>query len=111
MVEPQSDRLDAVFHALSDPIRRSILRDVARKEKTVSRIARPYEVSLAAVSKHLKVLETADLIRRERRGSFQVIRLNASALKSAQRWLSFYERFWQSRLDALQTMLEGENDE
>jgi DNA-binding transcriptional ArsR family regulator len=109
MVKSETARLDSIFHALSDATRRSILRDIAKREKTVSRIARPYRVSLAAVSKHLKVLETADLITREKRGSFQIVRLNAGPMKAAERWLAYYEKFWSQRLDALQDLLEEED--
>lgn len=101
-------RLDSIFHALSDPTRRSILRAVSDGEKTVGEIAKPYRVSLAAVSKHLKVLESASLIHREKRGSFQIVRLNAQALRTAEEWLSYYEQFWNRRLDALQNYFEGE---
>jgi DNA-binding transcriptional ArsR family regulator len=80
MVESGAAQLDSIFHALSDATRRSILRDIAQKEKTVGEIAKPYPVSLAAVSKHLKVLEAAELIEREKRGSFQIVRLNAKTL-------------------------------
>jgi len=109
MVNSNAARLDSVFHALSDPTRRSILRDIAKHEKTVSRIAEPFGVSLAAVSKHLKVLERADLITREKRGSFQIVRLNARPMKQAERWLAYYERFWNQRLDALGNLLEQED--
>lgn len=108
MVNSGTARLDSIFHAISDPTRRSILRSISTREKTVGEIARPYRVSLAAVSKHLKVLESADLIHREKRGSFQIVRLNAQALKTAEEWLSYYEQFWNRRLDALQTYFEGE---
>ncbi len=101
-------RLDCVFHALSDATRRSILRDVATGEKTVGRIAEPYPVSLAAVSKHLKVLERAQLIHRKRKGSFQMVRINAAPMKEAERWLAYYEKFWNQQLDALQGLLERE---
>ncbi len=111
MVNSSVARLDSVFHALSDPTRRSILRAVASEERTVGEIAKPYRMSLAAVSKHLKVLESAELIARERRGSFQIVRLNATALKPANEWLATYETFWNRQLDALQTLLEGEEDE
>ncbi len=104
-------RLDAVFHALSDSTRRAILRDVSKQEKTVGEVAKPYLMSLAAVSKHLKVLEAAELIARERRGSFQIVRLKAASLRPAEEWLAYYERFWSTRLDALQAQLEGESDE
>jgi len=99
-------RLDSIFHALSDSTRRSILRDVSAREKTVSQIAKPYRVSLAAVSKHVKVLEGAGLVRRRKRGSFQFVRTNAKPLKEAKKWLSYYERFWNEQLDRLQAVFE-----
>jgi DNA-binding transcriptional ArsR family regulator len=99
-------RLDSVFHALSDSTRRAILRDVAGAEKTVGKIAEPYPVSLAAISKHLKVLEGARLIRREKKGSFQMVRINAAPMKEAEQWLAYYEKFWNEQLDALQELLE-----
>ena len=101
-------RLDSIFHALSDSTRRAILRDVSKQEKTVGEVAKPYRMSLAAVSKHLKVLEAAELIARERRGSFQIVRLNAASLRPAEKWLAYYETFWSARLDALQAHLEGQ---
>ncbi len=104
----QASRLDCVFHALSDATRRSILRDVATGEKTVGQIAQPYPVSLAAVSKHLKVLEAARLIHREKKGSFQLVRINAAPMKEAGRWLAYYEKFWNQQLDALEDLLERE---
>jgi len=111
MVKASTVQLDALFHALSDATRRAILRDIAGKQKTVGEVARPYRMSLAAVSKHLTVLEAANLVVRERRGSFQVVHLNATALKRAVHWLRFYEQFWNSKLDDLQSLLEGEHDE
>lgn len=108
MVKQNAARLDSIFHALSDSTRRSILQDVASREKTVGELAKPYPVSLAAVSKHLKVLEMADLIARERRGNFQIVRLKAATLESAERWLAHYEKFWSQQLDALQNQLEGD---
>ncbi len=111
MVNSNAARLDSVFHALSDATRRSILRDVSGKEKTVGQIAKPYRMSLAAVSKHLKVLEAAELIARERRGSFQIVRLNAKSLRPAEEWLAFYDKFWTRQIDALQIHLEGEDSD
>jgi DNA-binding transcriptional ArsR family regulator len=99
-------RLDRVFQALSDSTRRSILRRVARRELTVSEIAQPYELTFAAVSKHLKVLEQARLIDRRKDGSFQMISLNPEAMKSADQWLSFYHQFWAKRLETLKSLLE-----
>lgn len=94
--------LDLVFHALADGTRRAILREIATREKTVSEIAEPYAMSLAAVSKHLKVLERAELITRDKRGSFQFIRTNAAPMKQAQKWLSYYEQFWTDQLDRME---------
>ena len=109
MVKSQSHaagatRLDSVFHALSDPTRRSILRRIATQARTVGEIADPFSMSLAAISKHLKVLEQADLIVREKQGSFQFISINAAPMKQAHRWLSHYEQFWGGQLDALADM-------
>jgi len=111
MVKSSAARLDSIFHALADPTRRRILRDVAGGEKSVGEVARPFALTLAAVSKHLNVLEEAELIARERRGSFQIVRLNAEKLKPAEQWLAYYEKFWNRQLDALQNLLEGEKDE
>jgi DNA-binding transcriptional ArsR family regulator len=110
MVKSNALRLDSIFHALSDSTRRAILQDVAAESKTVGEIAKPYAMSLAAVSKHLKVLESAELIARERRGNFQIVRLNPKPLRSAEQWLTFYDKFWNKQLDALQAHLEGENN-
>jgi len=106
MVKSSAARLDSVFHALADATRRSILRDVATREKTVGEVAKPYRLTLAAVSKHLNVLESAELIARERRGSFQIVRLKAQNLRPAEEWLAWYERFWTRQIDALQNYLE-----
>lgn len=97
--------MDAVFHALADPTRRSILRRISGEAKTVSEIADPFAMSLAAVSKHLKVLERADLIVREKRGSYQMISVNPGPMQQAHQWLSHYEQFWGERLDTLANAL------
>ncbi len=110
MVNTQTAQLDSIFHALSDSTRRSILRDVAGRKKTVGEIAKPYRMSLAAVSKHLKVLEAADLIRRERQGSFQMVRTNPATLEPAEQWLAYYHQFWNKQLDALQKHLQENPD-
>ena len=99
-------QLDRVFQALSDSTRRSILRNLAKGERSVSDIAKPFDLTFAAVSKHLKVLEAAELIDRRKQGSFQMIRLNPKNLKTADQWLRFYEQFWSTRMDALRTLLE-----
>ena len=108
MVKSSAARLDSVFHALADPTRRQILRELATGERTVGEIAIPHKMSLAAVSKHIKVLESAELIARERRGSFRIVRLQAQSLKPAEEWIAFYSRFWNQQLDNLEKYLEGE---
>ena len=74
----------------------------------MSEIARPHKMSLAAVSKHIKVLESAELIARERRGSFHIVRLHSQPLKAAEEWISYYSRFWNEQLDNLEKYLDGE---
>jgi DNA-binding transcriptional ArsR family regulator len=106
MVKSEALKLDLIFHALSDSTRRAILHDVSKKEKTVSQIARPHKMSLAAISKHLKVLEAAALIDRKKEGSFQIVSLNAESLKTAEEWILYYQQFWGPRLDALKDFLE-----
>jgi DNA-binding transcriptional ArsR family regulator len=106
MVKSSTARLDSIFRALADPTRRSILRDVSAGEKTVGEVARPFALTLAAVSKHLNVLEAAELIARERRGSFQIVRLKADSLRPAENWLAYYEKFWNRQLDSLEKYLE-----
>ncbi len=106
MVELSVASWDSVFHALSDATRRAILRDVSREARTVGQIAEPYNMSLAAVSKHLQVLERAELVRREKQGNFRMVRLNADTLRAAQEWLAYYETFWTGQLNALQNYLE-----
>lgn len=74
-------------------------------------IARPYEMSLAAVSKHVQVLERAELVERQRRGQFQIVRLKPKNLRAAQDWLAFYENFWSAGLDRLQAVLETQPEQ
>lgn len=100
--------MNTVSHALGDATRRQMLRDLAAGAHTVSALARPFEMSLAAVSKHIKVLEGAGLIRREVRGRAHLCRLDPAPLASAHEWLGFYERFWNSRLDLLEQLLRDE---
>jgi DNA-binding transcriptional ArsR family regulator len=107
MVELEAPPLDTVFHALGDATRRRMLRDLAGGERTVGQLAEPFAISLAAASKHIKVLENAGLIRREVRGRTHLCRLDPGPLASAHHWLSFYERFWTDRLDALERLLRS----
>jgi len=105
MVELQTQRLDTVFHALGDATRRQMLRELTRGERTVSELAEPFAMSLAAASKHIKALENAGLIRREVRGRTHVCSLEPGPLASAHEWLGFYERYWTGRLDVLERLL------
>lgn len=109
MVESHTQALNAVFHALGDPTRRDMLRSLAEGERTVSELAEPFDMSLAAASKHVKVLETAGLIRREIRWRTHVCRLAPRPLAEAHEWLGFYERFWTGRLDQLERLLREED--
>ncbi len=109
MVELRAPELDNVFHALGDATRRHMLRSLAGGERTVSQLAEPFAISLAAASKHIKALENAGLIRREVRGRTHICRLAPGPLAGAHEWLSFYERFWNSRLDELERLLREED--
>jgi DNA-binding transcriptional ArsR family regulator len=109
MVELQTSALDSVFHALGDATRRQMLRDLTQGERTVSQLAEPFSMSLAAASKHIKALENAGLIRREVRGRTHLCRLEPGPLASAHEWLGFYQRFWSSRLDVLERLLREED--
>ena len=109
MVKLETPQLNAIFHALGDATRRRMLRELARGERTVGELARPYDISLAAASKHIKALESAGLIRRQVRGRTHLCRLDPGPLASAHKWLSFYERFWTGRLDVLERLLRSED--
>jgi DNA-binding transcriptional ArsR family regulator len=108
MVELEAPQLSHIFHALSDATRRRMVLELASGERTVGQLAQPYSVSLAAASKHIKVLESAGLIHREVRGRTHLCRLDPGPLESAYEWLSFYERFWTVRLDVLDWLLREE---
>ncbi|GMQ96286.1 MAG: metalloregulator ArsR/SmtB family transcription factor [Gammaproteobacteria bacterium] len=111
MVNYQMPDLDGVFHALADPTRRAIIGALARGPKTVGEISRPFDISLPAVSKHLKVLERARLVSRQVRGREHHCRLNAETLAPARDWLSFYSGFWGERLDALDALLHEQDQD
>lgn len=109
MVDYHPDRLDAVFHALADPTRRAMLRQLADGERKVGELAEPHAMTLAAASKHIKALERAGLVRREVRGRIHVCRLDAQPLHGGFEWLRHYERFWNQRLDDLEALLRAED--
>jgi len=100
--------MDAVFHALANDTRRTMLERLAEHQLTVGELAEPLEMSLAAAAKHVTVLERAGLIRKSARGRQHVCRLDPAALASADAWLRFYERHWNRRLDALETLYRTE---
>jgi DNA-binding transcriptional ArsR family regulator len=102
------DRLDAVFHALADPTRRAMLRQLQAGESSVTELAAPFAMSFAGASKHLRTLEKAGLVRRTVQGRTHLCRLETEPLAAAEEWLHFYTRFWNDRLDALEREL-GEN--
>jgi DNA-binding transcriptional ArsR family regulator len=103
--------MDEVFQALSDPTRRSMLRELALSERTVSELADAYPMTLPAASKHIRVLERAGLIRREIHWRTHFCHLEAAPLERAYRELQFYERFWTSRLDVLERLLREEDEQ
>ena len=106
MVKYYTDRLDAAFFALSDPTRRAVLARLAQGAAAVSELAAPFSMTLPALTKHLVLLENADLIVREKTGRTVMCRLNAAALQPASEWMAFYERFWPAQFDALASYLE-----
>lgn len=109
MVESESHALTDIFRALGDNTRMRMLGDLAAGEKTVSELAEPFAMSLAAASKHIRVLESAGLIEREIRWRTHVCRLKPEPLAEAYRWLGQYERFWTARLDLLDQLLRAED--
>ena len=100
-----TDRLSATFAALADPTRRAILARLALGETSVTELAQPFEMSLPAVSKHLKVLERAGLIARGREAQWRPCRIEPRALKDVDDWLERYRRFWDASLDRLDAYL------
>ena len=101
-----SKHLDLTFSAISDPTRRAILLQLAQGEKPILDLASPYSMSLPAISKHIRILENAGLLTRAKRGRVNYCRLNADPLREAGKWLVFYQRFWNTKLDALEKFLE-----
>ena len=100
-----TDTLSTTFAALADPTRRAILGQLAQGEKSVTELAAPFEMSLPAVSKHLKVLERAGLIARGREAQRRPCRLEAAPLREVSQWVADYRAFWDQRLDRLEAYL------
>jgi DNA-binding transcriptional ArsR family regulator len=103
--ELSSDQLSSTFAALADPTRRAILARLASGETSVTELAEPFEMSLPAISKHLKVLERAGLIARGREAQWRPCRLEAGPLKDAAKWIEYYRRFWEQSFDRLEEYL------
>ena len=108
MVDDKSAQLDVVFQALADATRRSMLRRLAKEELTVGQLAEPFDMSLAAASKHIKVLERAGLVQRTVQGRTHVCRLDARPMHGGMEWIRYYEQFWNERLDRLEALLKAE---
>jgi len=100
------DQLSSTFAALADPTRRAILARLALGETSVTELSRPFEMSMPAVSKHLKVLERAGLVSRGREAQWRPCRLEASPLRDAASWIEEYRRFWAPYMDALERHLD-----
>ncbi len=102
----QADQLSATFAALADPTRRAILARLARGQVTVTELAKPFDMTMPAISKHLKVLERAGLVERGREAQYRPCTLNGRPLKDADEWIERYRRFWEQSLDRLDTYLQ-----
>src|SRR5438034_10131900 len=106
MVKYNQQTLDRTFAGLADPTRRRLLAHLARGDKCVTHLARPHAMSLPAVSKHLRVLEKAGLLRRRRYGRMHEMQLEARPLKQAAQWVEEYRKFWEGSLNRLADYLE-----
>lgn len=107
----QDDTLDAAFSALAHPARRAILAQLAKGAATVNALAEPFDMSLPAVSKHIRVLENAGLITRGRDAQFRPCALNTEPLKAIAAWTDQYRHIWEVRFDAMQGLLQSLKDE
>ncbi len=106
MVEYSSKVLDRTFGALADPTRRRLLAQLAEGEECVTDLARPHAISLAAVSKHLIVLEKAGLVKRRKDGRVHSLRLEAKPMQEAQAWINRYREFWEGHLNQFEKYLD-----
>lgn len=106
MVNYMQHRLDLVFGALAHPIRRGILTRLSSGEATVAELARPFQVSAPAITKHMRILEEAGLLSRKKQGREHHCRIEQRRLKEAQAWMERHRKFWNERLDALELYLK-----
>lgn len=105
-MKPTADKLSLTFTALSDPTRRAILAKLSLGETTVQELSKPFEMSAPAISKHLKVLETAGLISRGKEAQWRPCRIEVEALKEASDWISEYRQIWEESFDRLDAYLK-----
>ena len=110
MVNYFAPTLDLTFNALSHPIRRGILTQLARGAASIKDLARPFNISLPAILKHIGILEKAGLVTTSKEGRVKTCQLNAAPMQEAVEWLAFYEQFWNQQFDSLATFLEETND-
>ncbi len=111
MVKYSDAELNKVFHALSDTTRRAILARLSNGDVAVTELARPFDMSLPAISKHLSVLEKAGLLQRHKDGRIRRCQLIAGPLETAADWIKFYRQFWEAQLDSLTDYLEKNTDD
>jgi DNA-binding transcriptional ArsR family regulator len=111
MVNDSAEQLTTVFLALADPTRRAILECLTHGEASGTELARPFSISVPAISKHLRVLEHADLILHRKDGRTHRFRLAAGPMKEAAAWLEHYRQFWEAQFDALDTYLQVTSEE
>lgn len=107
-MQQEIGNLDQVFFALSDGTRRAILSRLAEGSTTIGELAEPFSISSPAISKHMKILERAGLIERRIDGRQHHCSLSTGALQTAEDWINFHRKFWESRLDALEDLLTNE---
>lgn len=109
MVEYIADPLNLIFHSLADATRRDMLRRLSRAEQTISELAKPYAMSLAAIAKHINVLEKAGLVTKARNGKEKIVAIVPEAVQAAETHLTEYEKLWAARYDALEALLNEES--
>lgn len=109
MVEYNSDSLDRLFHALADPTRRAMVQTLAQRAATIGELAAPFAMSLAAASKHIRVLEQAGLIRREVQGRTHVCQLNTQPMHGGLEWIRHNQHLWNQQLGTLERLLAAED--
>ncbi|WEK49746.1 MAG: metalloregulator ArsR/SmtB family transcription factor [Candidatus Kaistia colombiensis] len=109
MVYQDPAGLDRLFHALSDPTRRAMLQALTDDEQKIGDLAKPFAMSFAAASKHVRVLEGAGLVSRRIEGRAHICRIEPAPFAAIDQWLSFYARFWGGRLDTLEALLRADD--